>query len=310
MNRANDNQVELEITNYLLGEMSDEEQTKFEIRYLADDSMFEQMLLVKQELIDAYVRHHLDAGTSEKFERHFLATPEGQKEVALASALREKLNQPSLAIPVKSPVFPRPTWFGSWSIRQIGFTAASLLLLAGAGWLLIDNRKLRRELSALQIERADIARREEALRQQLAQLTAPNPAPTPLMPAPPEDHPGPISELLAINLMPTSRTGEQNVQTVKLPARPLRPSLNLKLNFEPVRLRCLVRLQMPDGNKIELRNLPARPHPQGGYSVQAQFTTVLLKAGQYEATVSAHDADNNEQREVTYRFRVEISSSR
>lgn len=287
------------MTDYLLGEMPEAERADFEIRYLTDDSLFEQMLMVKQELIDAYVREQLDAQTREKFEQHFLATPEGQKEVAFARALREKLNEPAMR-PIQTPARRWPAWFGAGPVRQIGFATASLLLMIGAGWLFLENRKLRRELVAVQNERIELARREEALRQQIAQLTAPTPTP-----APREETPAPTVELLAINLLPASRSGETNLFTVKLPARPRRPSLNLKLNFEPLGLRCRVGLQTPDGQSYERRNLPVRPHRQGGFYVQANFPNLKLTPGLYEATVTGRDADDNEPREVSYRFRVE-----
>ncbi|MBP6821980.1 MAG: hypothetical protein KA368_10585, partial [Acidobacteria bacterium] len=93
MNSWNHNQAEREMVEYLLGDMPEDKLTDFEKRYFADDALFDQMLLVKHELVDAYVRRHLDAETHEKFERHFLATPGGQQEVAFASAFREKLNE-------------------------------------------------------------------------------------------------------------------------------------------------------------------------------------------------------------------------
>jgi hypothetical protein len=169
----------------------------------------------------------------------------------------------------------------------------------------MENRKLRRELAAIQTEQASQLRREEELRQRIAQLLALTPTPIPIT-QPPPDRPAQPDDLIAINLSPASRDTAET-QIVKLSTAVRRARLNLKLNFEPVALRCRVILQTPDGAKVERRNLRARPHPQGGFSVQADFTTLPLKAGTYEVIVTGRDADDNEQREVPYRFRVETS---
>ncbi|MDQ3009440.1 MAG: hypothetical protein M3X11_01860 [Acidobacteriota bacterium] len=308
MNRSNDNQAEREMVAYLLGEMTDDEQTQFEMRYLADDTLFDQMLLVKQELIDAYVRDHLDAEAREKFERHFLATPEAQKEVAFAHALREKLNEPAREAPAKAQRSRWLGWLDSWSVGEIGLAAAALLLvMIGSGWLLVQNRKLRHELSALHAERVNQLRRQEELQQQLAQLLAPTPAP--IVPLPPERL-AQNDDLVAINLLPAARDAA-NTQVVNLPTGARAPRLNLQLNFQPVALRCHVTLQTPDGAKLERRNLRARPLPQGGFSVQADFPATPLKPGNYEVTVAGRDADdNNQQVTIPYHFRVEISGRR
>lgn len=295
------------MAGYLLGEMSDDEQAQFETRYLANDALFEQMLLVKEELIDAYVRNHLDAGTREKFERHFLASPEGQKEVAFARGLREKLSEPQLTPLAKTQTARWSARFASLPIREIGLAAAALLLLMiGLGWLWKENQKLRRELSALHSEQEQRLQHERKLEQQLAELRAqqPSASPTPL----PPDRPAQTTDLFAINLSPEARAGSSDVQVIKLATTIARfPRLNLQLNFEPVAMRCSVVLQTPDGTKIERRNLRARPHPQGGFTVQADFITTRLKAGTYEAIVTGRDAEDNEQQAIAYRFRIEVA---
>ncbi len=292
------------MAGYLLGEMPEEKRADFEVRYLAEESLFEQMLMVKQELIDAYVRNHLDAPTREKFERHFLATPEGQKEVAFARALREKLNQPPAAAPIREKT-GWANWFGSWSPREWSFAAATLLLLLVAGWLLAENQKLRRTLSATQTEIAHQAIREQELRQQLAQQLAPSPTPlvTPESPAPGNERLNErLNDLLAVNLNSPARD-DGDLPSVKLSAEVRRVRLTLRLNFEPAALNCDLTLRTPNGAKLERRNLRARASSEG-YFLQADLPSTAFAAGVHQAIVSAHDADNNEQVTIPYRFRV------
>ena len=288
------------MAGYFLGEMSDDEQTQFETRYLADDALFDQMLLVKKELIDAYVRHHLDAETREKFERHFLSTPEGQQEVAFASALREKLNPPAQPIMEKARGFKLSDWLGAWSFRELALAGVSVLLFVGGAWSLNQNRKLSAELTGLQNKYAEQARNNTELQQQLAELRSPNPSP---IAAPSPDDSAKLYDFLAINLSGTDRSPGSETK-VKLPNGDYRARLNVRLGFKPVGLRCNVTLKTPDGATFESHSLRARQHPDG-YYLRADFPMTKLKAGDYEVIVSGRDADDNSQIDAPYHFRLE-----
>lgn len=306
MNSWNNNQAEREMVGYLLGDMPEDQLTNFEERYFADDALFDQMLLVKHELVDAYVRNHLDAETHEKFERHFLATPGGQQEVAFASALREKLNQAQPA-PAKTRSSRWLELFGAWSLPEFGLAAAALLLVAvGLGWLVIQNRKLSQELASARAESKAESEQNEKLRQQIAQLNAPTPTPTVIAPQPPDDLPAQNDRLYAFNLRPDAK-GSSDLPTAKPAAGMNGVRLKLELNFKPVELNCLVELKTANGTTIERQRLRARPLPQGGYYVQADFKMANLKAGKYEATVTGRDADDNRQITIPYGFTIETS---
>ncbi len=307
MNSWNHNQAEREMVEYLLGDMPEDKLTDFEKRYFADDALFDQMLLVKHELVDAYVRRHLDAETHEKFERHFLATPSGQQEVAFASALREKLNEPLPMIAAEKKQNSR--WaelFGAWSLPELGLAAAALLLVAvGLGWLVIENRKLSQELASARIEREAESEKNEKLKQQIAQLTAPTPTPAviePQQPNPPIQN----DRLYAFNLRPDAK-GSSDLPTAKPTAGMNGVRLKLELNFKPVELRCLVELKTANGTPIGRQSLRARPLSQGGYYVQADFRMENLKTGKYEATVTGRDIDDKRQITVPYSFTIETS---
>jgi hypothetical protein len=303
MNSWNHNQAESEMVGYLLGDLTEDKLTSFEERYFADDALFDQMLMVKHELVDAYVRNHLDAETHEKFERHFLTTPGGQQEVAFASALREKLNQ-SQPAPVKTKPSRWQELFGAWSMPEFGLAAAALVLVAvGLGWLWIENRKLSQELASASTERETESKRNEELKQQLAQLTAPTPAPVVVEPQQPEP-PIQNDRLYAFNIRPDAK-GSSDLPTAKSAAGMNGVRLNLELNFKPVELRCLVELKTESGTTIGRQNLRARSLPQGGYYVQANFRVANLKAGNYKATVTGRDVDDKQETTVPYSFTIE-----
>ncbi|MEP7339785.1 MAG: hypothetical protein ABI977_18750 [Acidobacteriota bacterium] len=308
MNRVNDNPAEREMVSYYLGEMSEAELARFEIRYLADDSLFEQMLMVKQELIDAYVRQHLDAATREKFERHFLATLEGQKEVAFARALREKLNESTL-LPVESRKFNLREWLSVRSWRELAFAGTVALLLAGGSWLWNQNRKLRAELFDLQTRHAEQTRNNGELQRQLAELRLPNsspsPSPAPSFIPPPNEAPQQSFDLLAINLAGKARSPAEATPgpiEITLPAGDYRPALTVRLGFKPVGMRCDVALQTPDGTVHQRRN--ARAYQQYGIFLRATFPRAKLKAGDYKVTIQGRDAEDGADKTASYYFRL------
>ncbi len=308
MNRAKDNQAEREMTSYVLGQMPDEEQANFEVRLLADDSLFEQTLLVKQELIDGYVRHHLDAGTREKFERHILATPEGRKEVAFASALREKLNQ--AALPAIEPhQFKLSEWLSGWHFHEFVLAGATVLVFIGGLWLWNQNRKLRAELSRLQTQYAIQVRDNEKLQEQLAELRLPKPFPSPQLPqgeiTSPPDLPQQSYNLLAINLALDGARGSAtptDIAEVKLPSGEHRPDLLISLGFNPVGLRCKVTLKTPDGTTFERSNV--RAYKKDGTFLRVAFPQVSLKPGDYEITIQGREVDDNTQQTERHHFRL------
>ena len=78
---------EIVAVKYLLGELSGAEQRRFEERYFADDHIFEEFLIVEDELIDDYVQEKLSPSERERFERQFLISPMRKKRVKFALGL-------------------------------------------------------------------------------------------------------------------------------------------------------------------------------------------------------------------------------
>lgn len=175
------------ITDYLLGLLPQEELERFEERYLEDETLFEELQEIEDELIDDYVGGALTAQQRAQFEEHFLRSAERQKKVEFARAItghavewkkeRERgapsstPAQSSLAesdetvksagktLPFKRWSRPVPAW-GQW-----GAIAAAVLLAVGGGAVWLRNQELRRELIAA-------GSNEERLRQEVAARSA------------------------------------------------------------------------------------------------------------------------------------------
>jgi hypothetical protein len=77
---------------YLLGEASEQEQSRLEEEYFADDALFEQLLAAEDDLIDSYVRGDLSSHEHKLFERSFLTSHRRRERVELARGLRRAIS--------------------------------------------------------------------------------------------------------------------------------------------------------------------------------------------------------------------------
>jgi tetratricopeptide (TPR) repeat protein len=75
------------LTRYLLGELTEAENSRLEERYFADNSLYDELGALERDLIDRYVQIDLSDYEKEQFEKHFLSTPKRQQKLNFARAL-------------------------------------------------------------------------------------------------------------------------------------------------------------------------------------------------------------------------------
>ncbi|HWQ31588.1 MAG TPA: hypothetical protein VNQ79_01800 [Blastocatellia bacterium] len=105
---------------YLLGEMSEAEQSAFEKDYLTDDQVFAELQMIETELIDLYVREELNAADSARFEQHYLNSPERRQRVEFARALQKTTNSvsaPSATRAMTAPQASSESWLRRFLTR-------------------------------------------------------------------------------------------------------------------------------------------------------------------------------------------------
>lgn len=125
------------LQQYLLGTLADEtEAMRLEERLLCEDSLYEQILILEEELIDDYLDGTLTDHDKQNFERYFMAAPERFQKLESARALRRRLA--ARKTHNAQPQISRPkSW--AWLFRPFPAltslkAAAAMLLVMGAGF--------------------------------------------------------------------------------------------------------------------------------------------------------------------------------
>jgi len=72
---------------YLLGDLAEEEQQRFEEQLMVDDELADQLMLVEDELVDDYALGRLSERERKRFESHFLKAPDRKRKLIMAKRL-------------------------------------------------------------------------------------------------------------------------------------------------------------------------------------------------------------------------------
>lgn len=174
------------LIRYLVGRASEDETEQIDELSVASEEFAVRLRAVEHDLLDAYVNGELTGDTLEGFRSQYLRTPEGLEAVAFAEALRGYRRAP-LADPVAAPVLtpvavpvadpladrtaapdvrarvrPWPTWA----------LAAAALVLAASAYVLVDDVRLRRQMSGTRETHATLEQRAQQLQEELTRQQA------------------------------------------------------------------------------------------------------------------------------------------
>jgi hypothetical protein len=148
------------LTGYLLGELSEAQQTRVEEQLFSDRECYDRLQALKAELTDQFVREKLTPEQGAVFARRFLATEIGRDDAlfarALGDVLGERDEQRNLVTMEQLPVswWPRlgaffrlaPGW-------QAAMAIAIVALMIGMAWLLIERYRMGQRLETAISER-------------------------------------------------------------------------------------------------------------------------------------------------------------
>jgi hypothetical protein len=296
---------------YLLGALPAEERTRLEDRYLVDVDVFETLVAVENDLIDAYVRGELTGDERVRFEAEYLASPARRDKVNFARALSVVSASARQSIPIQavSPwkrlgeVFSR-----SWGIPQWAFAAAVVAIVAAGSWLTVQNLSLRAGLRQAQARQAEQQRAQDELRRQNAQLAAVAREPIQenqqnTQVAQLEVPPAP-GLTFRLNSGTARGVGEQQ-ETLVVPSGASRVRLQLILDRNEYKAYEAV-LQTAEGSEIlRAADLHSRSTREGAV-VAWRLPARSLPAGDYVIQLSGRLASGSLEDVDSFSFRVEI----
>jgi hypothetical protein len=136
-----------EMRAYVLGTLDGALKTKLEEKILYAPEVYEELLMVEEELIDQYVADGLSQHEQQHFKTHFLITAERQNNLRFGQLLKRYLNShpdadPAAAAAAKTAPAPKPFMFtpslvNSSSLITFCVVGVVLLGLALVGWLTV-----------------------------------------------------------------------------------------------------------------------------------------------------------------------------
>lgn len=121
---------------FLLGQLTPEEQGRVEELAFEDPNTFEFLESVENDLIDEFIQGDLSAAEQQQFESHFLTLPGRRKNLKLSRLLQHHLNSvPHVAKERKLSFFE---WFKLQNaLLKFSLTAAAIGLTVLALWVLL-----------------------------------------------------------------------------------------------------------------------------------------------------------------------------
>lgn len=123
-------EVQERIRRYLLGQLSDGAREEFEQKLLVDEELFEELLVVEDELNDDYLMGELPRDERVQFEQHFLTAPERQEKLRFARALSRYVTVSNQRERTFGNVLPVPK--SSWTMLiRVAAAFAVVILIAG-----------------------------------------------------------------------------------------------------------------------------------------------------------------------------------
>lgn len=130
---------------FLLGTLDKDHKTQFEERILIEPSVYEELLIDEEELIDQYVTGELSAVERQQFESHFLITAERQKNLRFGKLLQKYVNSH-----VEEPPIPNQSFsFLHTPVRRLASLGLLAAIFGAAGIIFIRGFVNRREAASV-----------------------------------------------------------------------------------------------------------------------------------------------------------------
>jgi hypothetical protein len=310
---------EISMKQYLLGELTESEQQELEQRLMTNDEYFEQLLIAEDELVDEYLQGTLSPREQEKFNDHFLCTPERREKLRFSRSLQRYVSanaeRPRTARAWLSffDFLRAPYLIKGWSMAT-----ALLLLVLGGSWLSIRTQLLQQALEQARKEPSVPTAAQPEAQRQLAQLRERNDQLARELQEQQSQDAELKQELAALKTSPAARSTSSMVALALIPGV-LRGMDGMKkvviptgANWVRVELGQVPGdyktyrgvLQKDNGEEISSQTTPRIKRENGVEEVVLMVPSELLPRGDYVLKLSGMTASGSFEAVSTYQFRV------
>ena len=146
------------IARYLLGGLSEAEQTQLEEQAFSDSDYLQHVRAVEKDLMDEYVRGELSGPEREAFEQRFFASESRRRQMEFASALRQVAGESPARASSDAAAAATTSWWGSLFLfgrglnpaLRFALAALALFVVIGGVWLFRESMRSRREQAQVQ----------------------------------------------------------------------------------------------------------------------------------------------------------------
>ena len=152
---------------YLLGELTEAEQSALEETYFNDAQVFAEVASEENTLVDDYVRGRLAPETRRRFETVYLSRPERRARVEFAEALLSRADASPAPSIGDRPESPRAHWLTTWLGPRPALAMATLaaaIILGIAVWTALRSTRQEPEQQQTTIERVTVDAHRSAAR--------------------------------------------------------------------------------------------------------------------------------------------------
>lgn len=170
-----------QMTQYLLGSLSGPEAEHLDELAVGDGDFATALRATENDLVDAYIQGELGNAELEQFESRYLASPLRRQKVEFAEAFQSWAEKKPVQETEAPPKTKKAGWFSAFSLTpprpalQWGFAVAALIFLIAGVWLVIENSRLRQQITRSQGPVGNqVSPREQDLKRELDEQRAAN----------------------------------------------------------------------------------------------------------------------------------------
>jgi hypothetical protein len=278
------------LVRYLVGALPAEEADRLDQLSIAHDDFAWRLREIENDLVDSYVRSELNGETLARFKTFYMATARRRQKVQFAEGLRhlQATNSTAGETADKLSKLRAPFWgtFPSRIAPQFGISFAALAMLLIAGYLLVQNTHLRREVRDAHAQYESINQHARDLENELKQQHTTN-TEAPKSLEPPDRPAADIGQLKTVSLLlPPPTRGLSQLHTVSV--QPHTDLVVLLLTLESADYsRYSVTVKDPATNEVVWQSSGLDAGSVGGRKVvSAALRANLLRGRNYIAEVA------------------------